>query len=308
MYQEEIQFQNNAVMLTGTLYLPDDSRLHPVLTVAHTASAGTRDFGAYRHLANVLPEEGVGVFVFDRRGSGSSGGNFETASFFDLASDIQAAITRLKLRPDVDVKNLGIWGMSQGGWIAPLAASQSVDVAFVIAVSAPAVSPAEQMDYSARFELYENGFSQDDITQMLALRALVNAYYRGTAELTVVQSVLDKFRDQAWFSLAYLDHTLPAVPGQSKWYQEMDYDPLPVMQSLKAPTLLLYGEIDPWVPVQDSITRWKEFGPADATIKEISDANHFMLTISESGIRGSEGLVAEGYTKCLMQWITQQLK
>jgi alpha-beta hydrolase superfamily lysophospholipase len=172
MYHEEIHFQNDAATLAGTLYLPDSGSLHPVLTVAHAASAGTRDFGVYRHLARVLPEEGIGVFVFDRRGSGSSGGKFETASFFDLASDIQAAISRLKLRHDVDVKNLGIWGMSQGGWIAPLAASQSGDVAFIIAVSAPAVSPAEQMDYSARFELSENGFSREDIAQMLALRAL----------------------------------------------------------------------------------------------------------------------------------------
>jgi pimeloyl-ACP methyl ester carboxylesterase len=123
-----------------------------------------------------------------------------------------------------------------------------------------------------------------------------------------VQSALDAFRDQAWFPMAYLDDTLPADPDQSKWYQEMDFDPLPVMQNLKVPILLLYAEIDPWVPVHDSMVRWKEFGPADLTIKEVSDANHFMLTISESGIRGSEGSMAAQYTKCLVKWITQQLR
>ena len=75
MYQEEIQFENTALKLTGTLYLPDSDGRYPVLTVAHAAGAGTRDFGVYQRLARTLAQEGIGVFVFDRRGSGSSGGN-----------------------------------------------------------------------------------------------------------------------------------------------------------------------------------------------------------------------------------------
>lgn len=305
--KEEITFRNGNVVLKGTLTRPDISTPCPVVVITHTSNAGTRDFGVYQHLTRLLPPYGFAVFLFDRRGSGESQGDFETATFFDLASDAQAAIGHLKLRNDVDPKCIGVWGMSQGGWIAPLTASKSADVAFVIAVSAVGVSPSEQMNYSAECELRENGFPEDTIMQMLKLRGLVNEYYRGNVERSKVQKKLDIFCKEAWFPFAYLDDTFPEDPSVEKWYQEMDFDPLPIIQKVSVPALLLYGDQDPWVPIAKSIEVWKEYGPDDLSIHQIKDANHFMISISHSGIRGDEGPQAEEYSTILTQWLKQQL-
>ena len=304
--KEEITFQNENVLLKGTLSKPDMTGPYPVFIVAHTSAAGTRDFGVYQHLADVLLDCGVAVFIFDRRGSGDSTGKFETATFFDLAADMQAAIDYLKLRSDIDPKHIGLWGMSQGGWIAPLTAANSGDVAFVIAISAVGVSPAEQMNFSAEYELREKKISEKTISQMLELRGLVDDYFRGIANRSEVQDKLNEFRNEAWLSLAYLDGPLPEDPTAVKWYQEMDFDPTPSIQKINVPVLLLYGECDPWVPIAKSIARWEEFGPKDLTIHQIKGANHFMISIAQSGIRGDKGPQVEEYSIILTQWVKQQ--
>lgn len=307
MLSEAIAFQNKEITLRGTLSLPSSGGPHPALVVAHTSHAGARDFGVYQHLAQVLPGHGVAVFIFDRRGSGESGGDFKTASFHDLAADVQAALDQLKLRPDMDAGRLGVWGMSQGGWIAPLAASESADVAFVSAVSASGVSPAQQMNYSAEFALRENGFSEEVIAKMLALRALVDDAYRGTADPQVVQEELDSYKGEAWYPLAYLDKTLPESPAETKWALEMDFDPSPMMRKVTVPVLLLYSEIDPWIPVAESIERWVESGPQGITVRKIGDANHFMISIEQAGIVADSGKIVAAYTDALTEWIVRQV-
>lgn len=306
--KEDIAFQNEDVLLKGTLTKPDAVGTYPVVIVAHTSSAGTRDYGVYQHLAGLLSSSGVAVFLFDRRGSGGSTGDFETATFLDLAADMQAAINCLKRRSDIDPKHIGLWGMSQGGWIAPLTASISADVSFVVAVSAVGVSPAEQMNYSAEFNLREKRFSEETIGQMLELRGLVNMYYRGDADRIALQEKLDMAHSEAWFSLAYLDETLPEDPAVSKWFQEMDFDPVPVMQKINVPVLLLYGERDPWVPIAKSIARWEEYCPNDVTLHQIKDANHFMVSIAQSGLRGDEGPQVDEYSTGLIRWVKQQVR
>ena len=305
--QEEIAFRNVAVTLKGTLTKPKESVPCAVVIVAHTSHGGTREYPVYRHLVTTLPQYGVAVLLFDRRGSGESTGDFETATFFDLASDIQAANNYLKTRGDIDADRIGVWGMSQGGWTAPLAASMSTDITFVIAVSAAGVSPASQMLFSAKSELVEHGFSTMEIDQMLELQELMDEYYRGNVLRYQVQEQVNALHDEAWFSLLYGSDSLPPDPTATKWYREMDYDPVPVMQKLNVPILLIYGEQDPWIPIPESVDSWQQYGPKEMTIRRIRDANHFMVMISQAGTRSDTGPQAEEYIATLVDWISGQL-
>lgn len=307
MLEENLSFHNEDVLLEGTLIRPDSPGPFPVVIVAHTSAAATRDFGVYQHLAQLLSTVGIAVFLYDRRGYGASTGDFETAAFDDLASDLQAAVNYLKGHQAINPKKIGLWGMSQGGWIATLTASRSADVAFVIAVSAAAVSPAEQMNYSAECLLREENFSEDSICQMLALRNLVDEYYRGEAARDEVQEKMDTLRHEAWYSLAYLDDTLPEDPTTDKWYHILDFDPLPAIQKITIPVLLLYGEIDPWVPIGKSIELWQAYSSMDLAVYQINDANHFMVSSSLAGIRADEGPLVEEYGSVLVHWVRQHV-
>ncbi len=134
--------------LSGTLYLPAHGDHVPAVVVFWGAQAATREFAMYQQLATGLPAIGVAVLVFDRRGSGQSTGNAENQTFQELASDGIAALHTLQHTPRIDPKRVGFWGLSQGGWLSILAASQTSDAAFAIACSAPLVTPADQMTFA----------------------------------------------------------------------------------------------------------------------------------------------------------------
>ena len=179
MKSEEILFNNQSIKLAGTLYKPENNPPYPVLVVVHPASEGKRSDAFHDHLKSELPKHGIAVFIFDRRGSGASEGNFETADFEDLAGDVISAVEYLQSRSDIDKTKIGLHGTSQGAWIAPIAAARKPDIAFIVAVSPSGVSPADQMNYGVAFHLEKAGFNQIIVNMVIELRNLVNEYFRG---------------------------------------------------------------------------------------------------------------------------------
>src|SRR3546814_6050670 len=111
----------------------------------HSVSSPLRGASRFDHLKRVLPALGIAVFAYDRGGSGQSVTKDAGGNFTILADDAIAAAKSLKTDPRIDPRRIGTWGLSQGGWISPLAASRSPDIAFVIAVSAPVVTADIQM-------------------------------------------------------------------------------------------------------------------------------------------------------------------
>ena len=77
-----------------------------------------------------MPEHGIAVLIFDRRGSGASQGDFQTADFEDLAGDVIAAVDYLQSRPDIDKSKIGLHGTSQDAWIAPIAAEHKQGIPY----------------------------------------------------------------------------------------------------------------------------------------------------------------------------------
>ena len=179
---EERTFTNGDVKLSGTLHLPRSQRPVAAVVVTHSASSPLRTTSLYEHLQAMLPALGIAVFVYDRRGSGQSGTQDAGGDFTLLADDAVAAVRSLKADPRIDPRRIGTWGLSQGGWISPLAASRSTDIAFVIAVSAPVVTADVQMIFSSTNHLRAHGHTQADIDRMVATRKAVDDYMRGTDE------------------------------------------------------------------------------------------------------------------------------
>jgi uncharacterized protein len=301
---DSVVFHNRDVALAGTLFVPAASGRRPAVVVLHAAGGGTRDFHAYRHLVTALPAAGFAVLVFDRRGSGASGGDFASATFEDLARDGIAGVSFLRRRLDIDPARVGVWGVSQGGWIAPLAASLTRDIAFVVAVSAPGVTPRRQMDYSAEYALKAAGEPREIIDRALHVREVVNDYYRGFVTMGEAQLEVEAMRREPWFAQVMLPNAgnLPADPAHTQWHAEMDYDPLETLARVDVPAAFFFAKVDPWVPVEESISgirRAMHANPA-VTIRRIPEADHSME------IEG--GRISEPYVKQLVQWLRDTAK
>jgi len=164
--EEAVRFVSGKNSLSATLVLPGGSGRGPAVVLFHGSGPQRRDLFTARWFA----AQGVAALAYDKRGVGESEGDFKAVPFMELCDDGLAAIEYLKSRKEIDAKRIGVWGLSQGGWLGPLAASRSNEVAFVIAVSGPGVSPGEQMIVYYANELRADGMPEEDVREASAVR------------------------------------------------------------------------------------------------------------------------------------------
>ena len=272
-------FQSGALTLSGTLYVPKIEGRIPAVIVLHAASSPTRDNPLYWHLVEMLPPLGIAVFVFDRRGSGESGGNLEDSDYAMLADDGISALRMLQRDHRIDPRRIGFWGLSQGGWLSLLAISRNAQAAFAISISAPMVTPDVQMNFAVANILRIKGFSQAEVDQAVATRTAVDDFQRGRRDRASAQSILDAATTKPWFVHTYLEKTFKD-PDRSGWAREMRHDPMATLHAVRQPTLIIYGSADPWVPVQASLERLRASSARHPNVEVavIAGADHAMAT------------------------------
>lgn len=276
---QEKTFQSAGATLSGTLHVPRSERPVPAVVVLHSASSPERDNPLYRHLVQMLPSLKIAVFVFDRRGSGRSGGRLEDSDYEMLADDGISAQRMLAQDPRIDSRRIGFWGLSQGGWLSLLAASRSPRTAFAVSISAPMTTPDVQMNFAVASILRIKGYQKADIDQAIATRTIVDDFHRGKVDRVAAQAMLDAAATKPWFEDIYLGRTFKD-PDQSRWAREMRHDPLAVVKKVRQPAFVIYGAADPWVPVQTSVERLRA---ASASLPRIDlavigGADHAMST------------------------------
>lgn len=274
---ESRSFRSGNATLAGTLYLPEGGQALAAVVVTHSASKPLRDAALYRHLTEMLPPLGIAVLTYDRRGSGRSGGSLKDSDYAMLADDAIAAVRMLKADPRIDPKRIGVWGLSQGGWLSLLAAARSPEVRFVVSISAPVVTPDVQMMFRSENSMRINGYSDAEIHQMRAMRLAVDDYMRGTGDRAVAQALVDAAKDEPWFDLLYMGETV-GDRATSRWRKEIEYDPLPTLDQVDVPALILFGANDPVVPVATSVARIDARRAPSLTVRVIAGADHHMAT------------------------------
>jgi len=143
-----VRFAGPNITIAGTVYTPASGGPFPALVLVHGSAPLKRGF--YALWAEHLARAGFVVLVPDKRGVGGTGGTFESenntsrANVDLLAADVVAAVAFAAGLPDVDSSRVGLFGLSQAGWVAPLAARGSPQVRFLALITAPAVSVHEE--------------------------------------------------------------------------------------------------------------------------------------------------------------------
>jgi len=308
--EEEVSFQNGDVTLAGTLILPATPAPHPAIVMTH--GSGPQPRAGERSLAEFFARHGIAALIYDKRGVGASTGDWRQASFADLAADALAGVQLLKTRKDINPTQIGLWGASQGGWIGPLAASRSTDVAFVISQSGPGVSPQQQEFYRVEHWLRADGFSEEDIQEAIAFMKLTADYVRSGQGWEQLAAAAQKIQDKAWW--AYLG----GLPPKDHWVWQFfrlisDYDPVPALEKLTCPVLAIFGELDTYVPVAASVAIWekalKKAANQDYTIQVFPKGDHSLIEVKTGGLKEAPYLkrFVPGYFDTLSNWLRKRL-
>jgi dienelactone hydrolase len=314
--EEAVHFVSGEVTLAGTLVLPGGSERHSAVVLFHGSGEQSRDLSTARWFA----KQGVAALAYDKRGVGESSGDFRAVPFMELCDDGLAGIAYLKSRREIHANRIGVWGLSQGGWLGPLAASRSSDVSFVIAVSGPGVSPGEQMIVYYANELRARGMSEHDVQQASSVRRDIWNYLSSGAGYEKAKTELEKARTATWYGQAKAQQDdsfgplktpdeLSKLEGRSAiWFgKEMNYDPVPRLRALRVPALFLFGDRDQLIPVAESVAAIRrvlaEGGHHDFTIREFPNDDHGMrLTAGETS-----GAIDPEYLETMRAWLATKV-
>ena len=255
--EDEVKFSNGTVELSGTLLLAKDRQTSSAVVITHGSTPNERT--AYRAWARRFANAGIAALIYDKRGAGRSTGNTRAASMEDLADDAIAGLAYLKTRAEIDAAKIGVVGHSQGGWIAPLAASRSKDVAFVIASAAAAVTPAEQSIYHRASVMRSAGISEAEIEKATILREKLYELNRKILagepyedDRAAISRELSANKDARWFGPAELPQQLTGDVPPLGALRLLFFDPVPVWTKVRVPTLVVWGDKDFVVPVEES--------------------------------------------------------
>lgn len=150
------QVKNGDISLATRLFIPKNSLENPppVVIIVH-GSGDNAYWPVYEPVIERCVQQGMAVAFFDKRGTGESGGKYpnislkkSTSIFQTLSEDVVAVAEWLFQQAEIDQQRIGLYALSQGGWIAPLAANQSPHIRFAIIVSGPVCSLGHEKLYS----------------------------------------------------------------------------------------------------------------------------------------------------------------
>lgn len=304
---EDVAVVNGAVTLKGTLSVPATPGPHPAIVFAHGSGDSTRNVGMWNVYFARL---GFAVLSLDKRGAGQSTGNWHTASMEDIAGDWLAGVAMLRQRPDIDPRRIGVHGSSQGGWTAPLMATRSDDIAFVIVRAGSAVSVIDTMVYEVGWSVREAGFAEADARE--AEQAARAMFTLAGADWPAFEAAASRYKDKRWAQHAWPIHMSKDGWGRGWSVRNASFDPASTLARLKVPVLWFLGAEDHNVPSSLSAERLKAAqrasGNGDFTVVMLPEAGHGFTrtTTGNNSEFARQTHMAPGYWDTMEAWFRQR--
>ena len=267
----EVSFTGSGgVILHGSVVAPAvRSKPLPAMVLVHGGGAGPRAW--LRQEAETFARAGMVTLIYDKRTDGYS---LVERSYDQLALDALAAHEVLRGQAGVDPARVGLWGVSEGGWVAPLAATRSDRVAFVVTVGASGVAPARQEAWAKANRLRAAGVGGS------MLRTYPNA---AVALLT-----------------------------GAGLFPESGYDPMAPLTRLRQPVLAIWGAHDEVSPPAESMAVFDQAlvraRNGRFALRVLPDGDHAGYLATDGGFAvqnwiTAEGRFATGYVELIESWV-----
>jgi fermentation-respiration switch protein FrsA (DUF1100 family) len=328
-HSEEVKFRNEGanITLAGTLTLPKKDGVFPVVVLISGSGPQNRNEEVFNHrpflvLSDHLTRNGIAVLRFDDRGVGESEGDFSKATSADFAMDVMSAVAYLETRKEINKKKIGLIGHSEGGLIAPMVATQSKDIGFIVLLAGPGIRGDKLLYEQSRLIAAASGIPDDLIERTSKTNSTIY-------ELIVKSTDNEKLK----VDLKMLLESIPAEDfGGTKPNEEMlnaqiaqmtspwmtfflKYDPAPTLEKVKCAVLAVNGEKDLQVPSKMNLKAieqaLKKGGNKSVTTIELPGLNHIFQECS-TGSPSEYALIEQTFSPSALneitQWIANQTK
>ncbi len=261
-HSEEITFKNETdnVLLAGTFTYPKVGGNFPVVVLISGSGPQNRDSEIAGHkpflvIADYLTKNGIAVLRVDDRGTGKSEGDHNQTSLEGFARDAESALKYLASRKEINNSKMGLVGHSLGGVIAPIVASRSKEVAFIVLLSGTGLRGDKLM--LLQKEKMERKMSAPETTIAMGQQNMKGAYdlILKTEDLTKLQVDLKNYFTSV-FGAALPENYIDKLSEQfsSPWLSDfIKFDPETSLSKTKCPVLALNGTNDLQVPAKENL-------------------------------------------------------
>lgn len=304
---EEVFFKNpkaNNIKLAGTLTLPNGVKNPPVVILISGSGPQNRneEIKAFNHrpflvLSDYLTKNGIAVLRYDDRGVGESEGTQSNATSADFATDVEAAVTFLKTRKDVDTKKIGLMGHSEGGLIAPMVASNNKEIAFIVLLAGPGVDGGDVLISQTEKAGELSGTSSELIkfNTMIALKTFnsikteENIDSLKTNIKTYLETIREEYSNEITKQLTDKGIENQIKSLTSNWLRYfIKTNPDTFLSKTTCPVLAINGEKDFQVVPKQNLDGIKKSlqraNNKDVTILELEGLNHLFQTCKTGSV------------------------
>lgn len=254
---EDVSFTGaGGIQLKATLLTPQRTArsVLPAIVLLHGAEKATRKRLVYKLTANVFLERGFAVLVYDKRGAGDSQGDHDSSTYAQLVEDAVAAVQYLRRHSKIDADRVGIFGISESGWLTPEIAERSGS-AFVINKVGSPLSVRDTVAWEVYNEMLDEGVAEDSAREQTDVYRRIWEYRVAPTEgeRAAIDAVLSKWSEK-------VDSQLPTKlkTVSSSYIADISYDPTPFLERLDIPMFYLFGRHDVNIPTAESIERLAE--------------------------------------------------
>ncbi|HEY7785849.1 MAG TPA: alpha/beta hydrolase [Pyrinomonadaceae bacterium] len=329
--EEEVTYENtiDKVKLAGTLTLPPSKNPVPAVVLITGSGGQDRNETILGHrpflvLADHLTRRGIAVLRVDDRGIGGSDAGSPTATSENFALDVLAGVNFLKSRKEINPRQIGLVGHSEGGMIAPIAAARSRDVAYIVMLAGMGQTGANVI--LGQGDLMQRAGGRDEQSIADVRKAYEQIFEILKAEpdkklaekkiremITNYLAAMTEERRNAFSPVLGTINTQMAM-YVSEWFRYfVQFDPAPTLAKIRVPVLALVGEKDLQVPPKENLAligaALKKGGNRNYTLYIMPGLNHLFQT-AQTGLVSEYGTIEETFAPAALEtvsgWIIKQ--
>jgi uncharacterized protein len=332
-YSEDLTFENKkaGISLAGTLTLPEKEGVFPVVILISGSGPQNRDEELMGHepflvLSDFLTKNGIAVLRYDDRGTALSKGDFTSATSADFATDVESAVEYLKSRKEIDKKKIGLIGHSEGGLIAPMVASKSKDVAFIVLLAGTGIQGDQLLLLQQKSIGKLSGLSEEYLQKTEETNKKIFNVVKESTSIEQLKTDLTTFitqeikdnpgagKPQGMTDEEFVKMQVNQIANP--WMQYfIKYDPAPALRKVKCPVLAINGEKDVQVPPKENLNAiknaLKKGRNKKVTIKEMPNLNHLFQECT-TGLPYEYERIEQTFSPMalteILKWIEMQTK
>jgi dienelactone hydrolase len=316
--QEEIRFKNGDADFLAMLYTPATKRPHPTIIMIRPGYDLRLRYGG--DLIPFFVRQGFAVFTLAKRTVKGTVTNYNNSSFEDRSKDIIAGLNTIKQRKDIDANKIGLFGSSLSGWLAPITATLSSDVSFMVLQVPSALPVAENILFEIENNLRDQNilspgsFTEEDIKKTVGLRRLLNKTILSNEGWDALKNEIEISKKERWFGYARVGwfpgtQTPPDAATLKRLQDPISYDPVPVLEKITIPLIALNAGYDANVETNRSVpllvNALKKAGNKSATVVILPFASHGLLEV-DRGIDSEYFKIEKstsGYHHLIADWL-----